>query len=346
MLREEKTPPSFSLPDNIKTKLPSNIARFQKPSRVRLDPGCIDVLGQNVQQQDDATARIIPALQRFIEGQPEENDTSVIRNPRFVAAVDAVVRFRLPVHIDSAVSESFFSHQLWAAMLTSAVGETSLECYWEVVCREGGENGKGKMIADFGAYTVIDDEPYYTILAELERGKSDKVAHKDFVVLVAEMRLWLEKAIIRVAVDDIGDLCVYGLLLSQTSARLLVMRAVYDRRLDEMIFILDDDAAMFDFDPSRSPYQLIEDIVDFFSFVSMAASPDGTGISHERFNRPGQRIDCKYTFNSGVIRPAFSSTFPSLTFHLSQIYPGTTRRIGDGSPGFKVHTTTTASRIV
>jgi hypothetical protein len=304
MLHEENIPslssPSTSLenPQNIIAELSQRVFMFQKPLRARLEHGCVDITRRNIKFHGDTMDCIIPALEEFIDGQPTRNDTPIIRDFRFVTAIDAVINFQLPVRLDSPVpaSESFFSHELWAPLLKAAVSETQSLSNWEVLCRQGREHGKGKMLTDFGAYTVIDGLPYYMLLAEIERGEQgdmEDTVHKDFVMLAAEMRIILSKNAQRIMIEDIDDLCIYGFLLTQTSARLLVMKAAYNYQHDELMFNLLEDVARFDFSSTRPLQQLIEDIVDFFSIVMLATGTEGTGISKERFNKPGRRLDCK-----------------------------------------------------
>ena len=265
------------------------IAHIQPPAD-SLDPIA------HIQPPADSLGRIAQALSNFVNNQPTGNNMPLLRNLPLAAAIYFTASFELPVQLDATTptQEAFFSHQLWAPLLMAAVGETQLRCNWEVQCRKGHENNKGMMLADFGAYMVINGRPYYTLLAELERGTTDATVHKDFVVLAAEMRLVLEKNARQVIKDDIDNLRLYGLLLTQTSAKLLVMRACYDEGMDEISFSLKEDVAKFDFDSTRPPQKLIEDIIDFFSLVMMAALPDGTGISQELFDKEGQRIRRKY----------------------------------------------------
>ena len=260
-------------------------------NQVRIQPGCIDIMKQYA--LDNTTLEIIGILENIINSQSEVN-TPTIRNPPFAAAIQHVVNFQLPPKgsLITKTLETYYSHQFWAPLLTTVFAETQSRCDWEVQCRNGHESGKGRMLADFGAYMVINEEPYYTLLAELERTATDM--HKDFLVLAVEMRLMLEKNARQVALEDVSDLRMYGLLLTKTSACALVMRAFYDEVLDEISFSLKEDVATFDFTLTRSPQELIKDLIGLFSFIKMAADPNTTGISQERLGKDGQQIKCMF----------------------------------------------------
>ena len=250
MLHANHVVPSLELPSNINAALSRRDFSFTEPRRVHLDPGCVDVLRQYIRSPGDGTNRVLSALQDYVDHQSSGTNTPTIRNPPLAAAVHAAVDFQLPLQ-PGAPLESFFSHQLWTLLLTATVGECPLRCNWEVLCREGRESGKGKMLADFGAYLDINGHAYYTLLAELERDAWEFAVHKDFIVLAVEMRLALEHNIRQVAVDDIGGLRMYGLLLTGTVMKVLIMKPVYDKRLDELTFYLVEDAAKFDFNSTR-----------------------------------------------------------------------------------------------
>ena len=286
----------MTLPDNnIKTELSRRVFSFVPPTRGRVDRSCVDILKQYA-LSPEATARIVQALESFINCQTVGTDTPVIPNSTFAAAVHAVINFQPPVHweLSTPTTEAFFSHQLWTLLLTAAVDETPLRCNWEVLCQEGQRTNKGKMYADFGAYMDIDGSPYYTLLAEIERGAAKNAVHKDSVVLAVEMRLCLEWNIFKVTEEDINDLRMYGLLITQTSAEMLMMKPQYDMESKELTYVLKEDIAKFNFDPTLPPEQLIKEIVEFFAFIKMASDPETTGISRERIIKEGKRIDRKY----------------------------------------------------
>ena len=154
---------------------------------------------------------------------------------------------------------------------------------------------KGKMYADFGAYMAINNIPYYTLLAEIDHGGTTRTFHKDLIVLTAEMWLCLEFNVLTVAMDNIDDLRMYGLLITQTSAEVLIMRPQYNKPANEVTYVLKEGAGKFDFDPTMPPQQLIEETAKFFAFIKMASDPDMTGITEERVdNNRDKRGHCKH----------------------------------------------------
>ena len=290
----------LNIPPELVAELSKHPSVFSFPCRVSPERSCVDILKSNIRGDDVFGVVDIERLAEHIDKRTDENRLIAMRALPFATIIRTITDFRLPLLSDSTeeVSESYFSHALWSPLLVTASNEYGLGYNWEITCREGGVHGKGKMIADFGGYMVVDGKPCYTLLAEIERGGSeDDVVHKDFVVLAAEMRIHLERAVQRVTMEDIGDLRVYGLLLSRTSARLIVMGASYDARLDELTFVLDDNFARFDLDiTKRDTSGLIEDVIRFLSVFASSASPEGTGITKERFDKPGRRINRKFVF--------------------------------------------------
>ena len=214
-----------------------------------------------------------------------------IQDLAFERALHAIITYDLS---GGTKPEAFLSHQLWGPLLIMAACQARLCSWWEVLCRRGGEHQNGKMLADFGAYATVDDKTCYVILAELEREANG--VHKDFVVLVAEMRLLLDKVAREVPVDAIEGLKMFGLLLTGTSAQLLSLQPRYDRDTDDLSFLLSENLDTFNFSSTQPIPELIDTLVRFFSFFVSLGDSNVTGIRRDVFTKKGVRIQGNPSF--------------------------------------------------
>ncbi|CAG8787850.1 25086_t:CDS:2, partial [Cetraspora pellucida] len=238
----------------------------------------------------------IPALNRIInEGKIRTTKSSIINRiqhwlgsgsadfiidvPTALSALTSVLLFvPSPVRSGASPSENHYKAQLWAKILSDAftLNIDHFEPTWELHHQIPGDSGKGSSRSDFACVAISlntkEQYPFFILEFEVDGAR----IHKDFAVIVAEAVYTLNRILSTYIIleSEISKVRVHVALANNAHIRLGILRPLYNRESNRIIYIYDQDVKCFDLQSGCMEID-IENVFNLINYLRQVICKDG-----------------------------------------------------------------------